>query len=1367
MSSTDDDKVAKAETLPWTESEKQAPPTEPGRDAADAPAPEAKPRPERTASFQDYLVRRPVQSSRVRKFVGSFTDMPETEAERDQFRSNLSLLSLYMFALFLGRLALNYINKLCFRMIGIRLSSAIRLHYLRRLFGQSIHVLDSMPPGYATTTITSTSNTLQLGISEKLGVFVEYSSTIVASIIIAFVYNWSLTLVTSSAILFIMLTVGILLPFIMKSHGRMTKSEAKSSAVASETMASIRMVMACGAEARIARKYAKFVEETKKHARFMSPIVALQFGLIVSTTLIPLAAGTCADTGKFFGAFSAFGLAFWYGTKSYVEGRLDNVGTIVIVLLSVFMVVLSLERTSTPLLAVGKATVAACQFFTVIDAPQPDKGHLKAPEVSSTDDIVLEKVTFAYPSRPHVKILDELDLRIEAGKITAIVGPSGSGKSTIVGLIERWYTLKEQYAIAKAVEQKKKKKKRNGESDDDDEEPGEVEPEETGPPIKLSGSVSTSGHSLDEIDLKWWRSQIGLVQQEPFLFNDTIYRNVANGLVGSEWEHEPEEKKRELVRGACKEAFADEFIDKLPEGYNTVVGDSGAKLSGGQRQRIAIARSIVRKPKILILDEATSAIDVRGERIVQAALDRVAQNRTTITVAHRLSTIKKADRIVVLKKGRVAESGTHQTLMARAGGIYAALVAAQALSLGGPTEASGGGGGDKDGGDKDGETSSLERTRSRAGSEAEAAALPADSQHGQRNLLSSFGRFFYESRPQWYLLALTVVFAACAGAAVPLQAWLFARVVVVFALAGDELLRESRFWSLMWVVLAAGTGLAYFGCFLASTQMAATMRAKYQAQYFEAMLRQRPAFFDAADHAQGTMTARASGDPQKLEELMGANMASVYIAVFNLAGSVAIAFAFGWKLALVACCIVMPVSAASTYWRFRYEMDFDRMNGEVFAESSSFAAEAIGAFRTVASLTLEGPMCARFERLCRGHVVAAFNKARWASLLFAFSDSVTMACQALIFYYGGRLLASGEYQPLNFFVCFMATIQSAEAAGQGLSFGPNAAQVTAASNRILDMRESRLADDDASPAGAIPDARGGVSIELDNLHFTYPTRDVPVFQGLSLTIEKGQFAALVGASGCGKTSIISLLERRALLHLVSPSDLSLTACQVLRPRQGPHPVQRQGHCRGQPLRIPQAPLPRRPRGHPLPRRAAAENILLGVDDSAVTDAQLHQACRDASIHDFIVSLPDGYGTNIGSKGVTLSGGQKQRVAIARALIRDPDVLLLDEATSSLDSESERLVQAAFERAGRGRTMLVVAHRLATVQNAHVIFVLGEGRLLEKGSHAELLSQRGVYWQMVSPRPVALDLVARAKLWIGKGHACIHCTRLARYEAAFL
>jgi ATP-binding cassette, subfamily B (MDR/TAP), member 1 len=245
------------------------------------------------------------------------------------------------------------------------------------------------------------------------------------------------------------------------------------------------------------------------------------------------------------------------------------------------MVVFSLERTSTPLLAVGKAMVAACEFFVVIDAPLPLKGHLKEPEVTSTGDIVFENVTFAYPSRPFVKVLDNLDLRIEAGKITAIVGPSGSGKSTIVGLVQRWYSLQGQYRLEKVVdlekkkkrEEREKKRKKKGKFEDesdieeDENESGGVleNPEASTEPVDLKGTIATSGHRLDDIDLRWWRSQIGLVQQEPFLFNETIFVNVSNGLIGSQWEHESEEVKRRLVKEACAEAFADEFIDKLPQ----------------------------------------------------------------------------------------------------------------------------------------------------------------------------------------------------------------------------------------------------------------------------------------------------------------------------------------------------------------------------------------------------------------------------------------------------------------------------------------------------------------------------------------------------------------------------------------------------------------------------------------------------------------------------------------------------------------------------------------------------------------------------------------------------------------------------------
>lgn len=1230
------------------------------------------------------------------------------------------------------------------------MSAAIRLHYLQSLFGQTIHVLDSMAPGAAAGTITTTANVLQLGISEKLGTFLEFLATIVASLIVAFVKSWSLTLVTGSVILFIMITVGILLPFIIQGQARQTTAETKSSSVASEAFSSIRMVTACGAEAQVAKRFAVWADAAKKHGQRTAPIMALQFGLV------------------FFSLYGAFGLSFWYGTKSVTEGRVANVGDIVVVLMSVMMMVISLERISTPLIAVGKAMVAACEFFIVIDAPRPPRGELKEPDVSATNDILFENVDFAYPSRPHVKVLDGLNLRLEAGKLTAIVGPSGSGKSTIVGLIERWYTLSDQLILAKAVDSQSEKAKKAKEkkrqkalekgkplSDDDEEGMGEdkniTNDSESGAPVQLKGSVTTSGHQLGDIELKWWRSQIGLVQQEPFLFNDTIFKNVAYGLIGSTFENESEERKKELVIEACKEAFADEFIDRLPDGYNTMVGDSGTKLSGGQRQRISIARAVIKKPKILILDEATSAIDVRGERIVQAALDKVSKGRTTVTIAHRLSTIKKADTIVVLQKGRVVEKGTHDSLLENERGVYYGLVHAQQLSLGEPTEAS-----DSETPEEEDLGTILSREKSAAYSETDQVQRSPDFK--PRGLFGSFGRLLYEQRSRFPSYGLTIFFAMCTAAASPLQAYLFAKIVVIFQYdpQSAQFRDEANFWSLMWFVLAICIGFSYFVCGFVATHLAHYISSTYRKQYFEGLLYQKTSFFDDEDNSTGTLTARVGGDPKQLEEMLGMNMAMVYNSIFTLIGALSIAFAFGWKLAIVALCVTGPLGLCAGYFRFKHEIEFEKMYGAVFAESSKFAAEAIGAFRTVSSMTLEDTITERYNRLLSHHVVTAYKKARWSTLIFALSDSISLGCQALIFWYGGRLMATREYNPMQFFVCYMAVIQGAEAAGQGFSFGPNAAQASAAANRILSVREAR--NNRSGPETAtITDTEGGIKIELKNLHFKYPTRNVSIFKGLNLTIEKGQFAALVGASGCGKTSIVSLLERfydpqrgQVLANGTDIADMDVYQYRKHLSLVAQEPNIFQGTLR--------------------------ENILLGVDPHTVTDEQLHAVCKDASIHDFIASLPDGYNTQVGSRGVSLSGGQKQRISIARALVRQPHVLLLDEATSSLDSESEKLVQKAFESAADGRTTVVVAHRLATVQNADVIFVLGEGKVLEKGNHQDLLKKKGVYWHMVSLSPlflsipIALSFIlffiiakrnngltpcsAKAKLWTG--NASVEC-----------
>ena len=386
---------------------------------------------------------------------------------------------------------------------------------------------------------------------------------------------------------------------------------------------------------------------------------------------------------------------------------------------------------------------------------------------------------------------------------------------------------------------------------------------------------------------------------------------------------------------------------------------------------------------------------------------------------------------------------------------------------------------------------------------------------------------------------------ALAGATSPVQSLLFSHVVDVYRYTGSVLMSKTDFWAGMFGVLAGGAGISYFGSLYSSLTMATTIKAKYQQQYFESVLRQRISFFDEEEHSQGALVSRVASDPARLEELLGANMASVYVAIFSILGSVSVSFAYGWKLALVACSVVMPITVAASFFRFKYEKEFERMNNEVFVESSKFASESIAAFRTVSAFTLEDSITKRFDDLCRGHVVAAYKKARWVTFLFSLSESITLPCQALLFYYGGGLLASGEYNLLQFFICFMCAMNTGEAAGQSLSYGPSAAQVTIASNRILDMRESQFKETVSEEKG-IPDADGGVKIEIKDLHFKYPSRNVPVFKGLNLTVEKGQFAAFVGPSGCGKTSIISLMERYCN-HTLSVLKAILTVLDFMIP----------------------------------------------------------------------------------------------------------------------------------------------------------------------------------------------------------------------------
>ncbi|RAK97348.1 ABC transporter ATP-binding protein [Aspergillus ibericus CBS 121593] len=1194
-----------------------------------------------------------VFGSLVGAFNGYFSE--GTTVTESEFKSSVSRLSLYIVYLFIGKFTLTYFAMYCFRVIGLRVSATLRQEYMRTLFAQPISRLDQVSVGTVTNTITTLSNSIQQSISDKLAILFQSLALLITAYIIAFKYSWALTLVTSAALLFILVVASVTLPLITKAQQGVDKADEKHSSIAAEVLTSMRTVVSLGAEGRLATKYALWIEEARKRGRDMSLFIGAQFGLI------------------FFAMNSSYSLAFWFGLKLYREGHIANINTVITVFFSIMIAVSVFGNIVSPMMIVTKAASAAGSFFEMLDSEKIDTSGLCHPDVSAQADIVFKDVHFSYPSRPDIKALRGLNLRFEQGKTTALVGPSGSGKSTIVALLERWYQLSTS-------------------GDDQD-------------------AIFVGEHNINDLDLKWWRSQVGLVQQEPVLFNDTIFNNISFGLVGTEREHEPDEIKRKLIENACREAFADEFIRRLPEGYDTMVGENGTKLSGGQRQRLAIARSIVKQPTILILDEATSAIDVRGEKIVQAALDRLSESRTTIVIAHRLSTIRKADRIIVMKGGVDIEQGTHEELLAMEDGVYYNLVNAQKLHL-----------------LEDDETGTSDVTEALM---EELKPVDDTSQYRQddkepckkgRSFFGSIGLFLYEQRAHWRFYLPALMGAAGAGAVFPLQSWLFAKLIEVFQYTGQRLVHAANFWALMFFILALGTAVCYGTVGYAANRFSVEISSACRTEYFHNIANKPIPFHDRIENASGSLVSRLATDPKQVQDLIGINGAFPMISIFSMLGCIIIAFVFGWKLSLVAVFAALPCTFLAAFMRIRYEMQFEAMNAEVYSGSSQFAAEAIDAFRTVSALTMENFILDRYSGLLQQQQYKAFRKAWYATLIFAFSDSVELCAMALTFWYGGQLLASREYQPTSFFVIYMAIIQGGQSAGQFFSFGSNIAQATASANRMLDLRPSRAEREIASLGAMKPgslQSGSGASIELNDLAFRYPSQDTSLFTGLNLKIESGQFVAFVGPSGCGKTTVISLLER-----FYNPSKGT-----ILVNGQDIHSIEASYYRRSMSL------VAQEPR---LFEGTIRDNITLGLDNSEFTEGDLIQSCQDAEIHDFITSLPEGYSTDLGLKAqASLSGGQRQRLCIARALLRKPSLLLLDEATSSLDSQSEKVVQAALERlaAKRSITIVAVAHRLATIQKADTIFVFGESqvgngsRIIEQGSHHELLRSKGMYWQM--------------------------------------
>lgn len=964
-------------------------------------------------------------------------------------------------------------------------------------------------------------------------------------------------------------------------------------------------------------------------------------------------------------SFAIWALLAWYGSH-LVMYKGESGGRIYAAGISFILSGLSLGMALPDVKYFTEASVAATRIFDRINrVPLIDGENTKGLVLDKiSGEIEFESVKFTYPSRPDSIVLNDFNLKVGAGKTVALVGASGSGKSTAIALVQRFY-------------------------DADD------------------GVVRIDGVDIKSLQLKWIRGKMGLVSQEHALFGTSIKDNIRFGKLDATMDE---------VIAAAMAANAHNFIRQLPEGYETKVGERGGLLSGGQKQRIAIARAVIKNPVILLLDEATSALDSESEALVQTALDQASMGRTTLVVAHKLSTVRNADLIAVVGGGCIIEIGSHNDLINRKNGHYAKLAKLQRQFS-------------SDDHDQSSEVhvSSVARSSAsrlstaRSSSPALFSKSPLTVDHNPPPVKShptrapSFFRLLSLNAPEWKQGLMGSLSAIAFGAVQPVYALTVGGMIAAFfAESHEEMRARIRTYSLIFSSLTLVSITMNVLQHYNFAYMGERLTKRIRLRMLEKILTFETAWFDEEQNSSGALCSRLSHEASMVKSLVADRVCLIVQTTSAVTIAMIMGLVVAWKLALVMIA-VQPLSILCFYTRKVLLSSSSTNFVKAQNQSTQIAGEAVYNHRIVTSFGSVGKVLQLFDEAQEAPRKEARKKSWLAGIGMGSAQCLTFMSWALDFWYGGTLVERGEIAAGDVFKTFFILVSTgkviAEAGSMTSDLAKGAAAV-ASVFKILD-RQSLIPGsyyDGSDNHGTKLDKISG-RIEMKKVHFAYPSRpETLVLHQFSLEVKAGTSVGLVGKSGGGKSTVIGLIQR---FYDVERGSVKIDGVDIRE-------LDIQWYRRHTSL-VSQEPV--------IYAGTIRDNILFGKLDAS--ENEVVEAARAANAHDFISSLKDGYGTECGERGVQLSGGQKQRIAIARAIIRNPTVLLLDEATSALDVQSEQVVQEALDRIMVGRTTIVIAHRLNTIKELDLIAVVADGKVVEQGTYAQLKSKRGAFFSLAS------------------------------------